>query len=260
MIAFPQTGIRPSAAIPSHRTVPFDYAFRFEKDEALTGQPGNVISKSVTVSVEGAFTAVSVGYGVVPSRERPPIEIGVQRAAPQSLPPAPVVKNSIFRGIELGEVINGIAQAIREFATDIGPRTAEVLKIGLRLNPEIAELALQNDGKMNLDASILSKLFQVVAEGDQPVQFLYTLIDEGSGREFQSDSILNIAGLGIPNGDRPFRYFAKPIVFDAMTTITMRITELSRFVGELHVSLQGYKTLGGANTPTSAMRQRARRR
>src|SRR5215813_9430281 len=50
----------PQAA--ERRTIPFDYAFRYQ----LTGKPGNVINETVTVSIEATFVAVSIGYGVVP--------------------------------------------------------------------------------------------------------------------------------------------------------------------------------------------------
>ena len=84
--------------------------------------------------------------------------------------------------------------------------------------------------------------------------FKYALFDQGSGREFQSEPILNIAGLGSSDGKRPFRYFARPIEFAPRSTIRLQITEVSAFQGELHVSLHGYKTLG---TPA---RQRRRDR
>ncbi len=70
--------------------------------------------------------------------------------------------------------------------------------------------------------------------------------DEATDREFQSDPVLNIAGLGAADGKRPFRYFAQPITFAPLATIRMEITEQSDFRGELHVSLHGYKMLGGA--------------
>ena len=45
----------------AQRTIPFDYVFRFE----LLGIAGKVHSQIVDVSVEGTFTAVSIGYGIV---------------------------------------------------------------------------------------------------------------------------------------------------------------------------------------------------
>ena len=40
----------------------------------------------------------------------------------------------------------------------------------------------------------------------------------------------------------------------------MEITEISEFQGDLHVTLHGYKTLGGAGTPTDVNQARMRRR
>jgi hypothetical protein len=91
------------------------------------------------------------------------------------------------------------------------------------------------------------------------VQFKYALFDDGSGREFQSEPILNIAGLGSASGERPFRYFAQPIIFKPKSTIRMEVTEVSDFTGELHVSLHGYKVLGEPNSPIALAQRRAAR-
>ena len=88
-----------------------------------------------------------------------------------------------------------------------------VLKNGFKLNLDVAEFALLQGGNVLLTSSILNNLFQVVGAPPENIQFLYAIFDEGSGREFQNEPILNIAGLGISNGDRPFRYFAQPITF-----------------------------------------------
>jgi len=76
-------GFGASVAIPPapERTIPFDYAFRFD----LEGKPGNVQNTSLEVSVEAAFTAVSIGYGVVPKVN--PITFGLPVATPA---PGPV--------------------------------------------------------------------------------------------------------------------------------------------------------------------------
>ena len=60
------------------------------------------------------------------------------------------------------------------------------------------------------------------------------------------------------DGKRPFRYFAQPITFAPLATIRMEITELSDFRGELHISLHGYKVLGGFGA-TAASRERPTR-
>jgi hypothetical protein len=256
----------------TRRTIPFDYAFRYE----LTGEPGNVINKTVTVSIEGAFVAVSIGYGVIPKvtpltfgPKLPPTPIPIPAtvlvalpiasfAAAFSLAPA---KFPTLRDIPLGVLLDSLDPRLPETSRflrrETGPEA--VLKNGIKLSPDVAEVALQNDGNVPLDSSLLENLFQVVAAPPENIQFLYSIFDEGSGREFQSEPILNIAGLGISNGDRPFRYFAQPITFTPQSTIRMEVREVSDFEGELHVSLQGYKVLGGAGTPTGKIFRRLRR-
>src|SRR6266542_1295888 len=169
------------AAPPLRRTIPFDYAFRYD----LTGQRNFVQNSTVAVSIEASFTAVSIGYGVVPKVS--PITFGI----PPTLAPVFVV-----------------------------------------------------DPTTNTFVATTPK----------------SLFDEVSGREFQSEPILNIAGLGSPEGRRPFRYFARPIEFAPRSAIRMQITEVSEFQGELHISLQGFKTLGASGTPTGARPARRIRR
>lgn len=238
-------GERPAA--DARRTIPFDYAFRYR----LEGKPANVLNGTVTVSIESTFVAVSIGYGAVPKLT--PVTLGVGRGA--------VVRNVLKADLE------GIALSIRKSLVETGRRMrgdtifGAVLRNGIRLNPQFADVALSAIERGGpLDARIADRLFQVVSPPPEQIQFLYALYDEGSGREFQSEPILNTAGLGISNGDRPFRYFPKPIVFAPRTTIRLQITEVSDFEGDLHVSLQGYKVLGQAGTPTALTRRRFQRR
>ena len=253
----------------SRRTIPFDYAFRYD----LTGKAGNVINKTVTVSIEATFVAVSIGYGVVPKVTRITFGPKLASRAPATPPPpsnipatflshfltAAILKPRL-RDIPLGLILDSLDPRLpdtsRLLKRDTGPEA--VLKNGLKLNPDVAEVALQNDGNLPLDPGILANLFQVVAAPPENIQFFYAIFDEASGREFQSEPILNIAGLGISNGDRPFRYFAQPITFAPQSTIRMEVREISDFAGELHVSLQGYKVLGGAGTPTGNILRQSR--
>ncbi len=246
------------AAPPLRRTIPFDYAFRYD----LTGQRNFVQNSTVAVSIEASFTAVSIGYGVVPKVS--PITFGI----PPTLAPVFVVDpttntfvattpKSLFDAT-LRDLVGTLSKALDEDGK-IGPRTAAVFKDGLRLNPDFAErIFLAGDGE--LDEGIRSQAFQVVAAPPDRVAFKYAIFDEGSGREFQSEPILNIAGLGSPEGRRPFRYFARPIEFAPRSAIRMQITEVSEFQGELHISLQGFKTLGASGTPTGARPARRIRR
>jgi hypothetical protein len=242
----PQTQRRPPGGAPAatgigpeRRGIPFDYAFRY----VLEGQPGRVINSIVTVSIEATFTAVSVGYGVIPKVT--PIIFG---------PPARAIDTAAtLREVRLGVIIDALAGPLAEsqssLSKDTGPEA--VFKNGIKLNLAVAELALQGNGTAALSDDITTKLFQVVGSPPELIQFKYALFDEGSGREFQSEPILNIAGLGSAGGERPFRYFAQPIVFRPRSTIRMEVTEVSDFKGELHVSLHGYKVLGGSDTPTA---------
>jgi len=247
------SGLNEAPELPGHRTILFDYTFRYE----LTGRPGNVINKTVTVSIEAPFVAVSIGYGVVPKVT--PITFG-----PADLKISDVVNGNgtrqpTLREISFQDIIDALdpklLETSRTLTRESGPEAA--LKNGFKLNLDVAEFALLQGGRVLLDSSILKNLFQVVAAPPENVQFLYAIFDEGSGREFQSEPILNIAGLGISNGDRPFRYFAKPIVFAPQSTIRMEVREVSDFQGELHVALHGYKVLGGAGTPTRKIQRPA---
>ncbi len=245
-----QAGIDP-AVDSTRRAIPFDYSFFFE----LKGEPSRVISSVVTVSIEASFTAVSIGYGVVP--QVTPVIFG-----PPTVGIPGLIRQPTLRDITLGNILDGLNRALAKtpdfLSGESGPEAA--LKNGIKINPRLADLALLNGGQAVLAGNQLDQLFQAVSAPAGEVQFLYALIDEGSGRQFQSDPLLNTAGLGISNGDRPFRYFARPIVFAPRSTIRMDVTEVSDFKGELHVSLHGYKVLGGAGTPTGRGGKRMRRR
>jgi hypothetical protein len=164
----------------------------------------------------------------------------------------PQTLSSIF----LADIIRGLDRQLSATSTTLKGETGPeaVFKNGLKLNPSVAELALQDTDNGLLSVDVLERLFQVVGSPSELIQFKYAIFDEGSGREFQSEPILNIAGLGSAAGERPFRHFAQPIIFRPRSTIRMEITEVSDFVGELHVALQGYKVLGDPGTPTAVQR------
>jgi len=80
------------------------------------------------------------------------------------------------------------------------------------------------------------------------IQFLYTIVDSGSGRELQNKAVHNIAGLGSADGHRPFRPFARPVQFVPRATIRIEIEEVADETlfkdGTLFIVLHGYKRLG----------------
>jgi len=246
-----QSGFGEALSLAEHRTVPFEYAFRYD----LSGRPGNVINKAVTVSVEATFVAVSIGYGVIPKVT--PLSFGPEPSSPIFIVRAADGRPSL-RDISMGTILDALEKSLPESSRLLKRETGAeaALKNGIKLNPDVAELALQDGGSGPLNAAFLTKLFQVVGAPPESIQFLYALFDEASGREFQNEPILNIAGLGISNGDRPFRYFSTPIVFAPQATIRLEIREVSDFQGELHVALHGYKVLGARGTPTGRAQQR----
>jgi hypothetical protein len=246
MSTAPLSGVGEALSAPARKTIPFDFAFRYE----LTGKPGTVRRNVVTVSIEAAFVAVSIGYGVVPTVET--ITFGP--------PPSGTTDKVSLRSITFGDVIDGLSQTLGDvIPRQVGPQVASVLANGIKLSDVLRSSALLGGGTSALDADATGSLFQAVAAPADRVQFRYALFDDATGREFQSEPILNIAGLGIADGDRPFRYFARPIRFAPRSTIRLEITEESEFVGELHVALQGYKILGGASSPTGRAVRRAAR-
>jgi hypothetical protein len=230
------------------RTIPFDHSFQF----SLTGVAQTAHRKTVTVSVESSFVAVSIGYGVVP--EITPIQFG---------PPTFFAGEgrSSLRNIRFDDLLDTLGDLAPspDVPGDTPPVEAALLN-GIKLNPEFAGLALQDDGNASLDNVSLSRLFQVASAPASQVQFLYTLNDDASGREFQSAPILSIAGLGAADGKRPFRYFAQPITFSPLATIRMDVTELSDVRGELHVVLHGYKVIGDSAPQAGRASVRGRRR
>jgi len=95
------------------------------------------------------------------------------------------------------------------------------------------------------------------------IDFKYSIVDSGTGRELQNQPIHNIAGLGEATGDRPFRPLAKPMLFLPRSTIRIEVEEISegpiygydelnqvgdktgnRIGAELFIVLHGYKMLG----------------
>ena len=230
----------------ARKTIPFEYSFRF----SLTGVRDTTLTNTITISVESSFVAVSIGYGVVSPDSTATFGVQPRRSLFSSAPGLASLVTTTF-----GDLITFIARSVEENDTlakgTVGPATAAVLKNGFRLNPLLAERILLGGGKSGLDPQELATMFASIGVPAGQVQFLYALRDEGTGREFQSQPILNTAGLGIADGNRPFRYFATPISFAPRSTIRMDVTEKSNFKGELHVVLHGYKVLGGTGTPTA---------
>ncbi len=122
------------------------------------------------------------------------------------------------------------------------------LTSGFRLNPNFAARATA-DLPLDQQTAGLDGAFETGTVAAEEVSFLYSIDVVSTGRELQNKAIHNIAGLGIANGDRPFRPFAKPMLFEPRSSIRIQITELSGPPGTLFIVLQGYKILGTGRLP-----------
>jgi hypothetical protein len=257
-------GFAEAPAAAEQRGIPFDYAFTFRLD----GTPDRLVSAAVTVSIEGPFVARSIGYGMVPDTPRFRFGLPPAAAAQRNLPGLSL--SQLADGLERRSLVRSRLTAaaerelrVRKVARIGSPLAEMVLRTGFRLNPETADVALDallQNRPAALSAEALENLFESIAVPPELFQFRYALHDQGSGRAFQSDPILNTAGLGIADGGRPFRELVPPITFAPQTSIRMDVTEVSPFPGTLHVALHGYKMLGTSGTPTDLRRLRRRAR
>jgi hypothetical protein len=206
------------------RAIPFDYITTFE----LTGNPGTLIEDEISVNVEGGFVATSIGYGL--AVEERDVDLTV---------PAEIISRAPAPGGGSGDVFNLAQLPLSAF-----PSSA--LLDGVRLRPNLLRVALDNNGQLAqaLPINLADKLFERLNRPED-VMFRYAIFDSGTGRELQNRAINNIAGLGIANGDRPFKKLARPMSFLPRSTIRVQVEE--RFGrGTLFIAFQGYKLIGAA--------------
>jgi hypothetical protein len=201
---------------PRDRTIPFDYVARAE----LIGLPRNRIEVEVPVNVEGGFVATSLGYGLA--------------AADSSMS---IRERAARLGLLTNNKINLSLLPLRVFARN-------ALTDGLRIRQNFLRIAFQDNGELStaLPADLLDGLFEPLNRPED-VSFRYSIFDSGRGIELQNQPIHNIAGLGIANGERPFKRFARAMIFLPRSTIRITIEEhFGR--GTLFLVFQGYKILG----------------
>jgi hypothetical protein len=230
-ITVPQrAAARPNAGA-AVKTIPFDYVFQF----ALQGSPTNKVQDVVEISAEGVFVALSVGYSLALDERRTPRRFGPALSEGAILEAVP--DNRPLADVTLGEVAAGLEK--------IG---ADLTR-GFRLNPDAANLFASGLPLSSIAQGSLDQVFELGSVAAEEVSFLYSIDAGATGREYQNKAIHNIAGLGIANGDRPFRPFAKPIMFEPRSFIRIQIEEISGPPGALFIVLQGYKMLGAGRIP-----------
>jgi hypothetical protein len=212
--------------LPAVRVIPYEYVADF----TLRGNPGDLVQDVINVSVEGAFVAVSIGYGLVEERA----EALDLFPAPDPSTPPPLVP--------LGDVT----------LANLPP---DVLIDGFRLNPQVRAAAMTRDGRLNEQFLVTSETFQRLKSADN-FSFLLSIVDTGTGRELQNRPVHSLATLGRADGHRPFKMLPQPMVFLPRSTLRLQVEERTAGVaGRLFITLQGYKVLGMAG----AMEEETRR-
>jgi hypothetical protein len=215
--AAPETSSGFPALPVSGREIPYDYVAKF----ILEGVAGRRQQDVISISIEGAFIATAIGYGFLP--KAPSLAKGIGGSV--ATPIAALVARPVQLPASLGELVAELAASA----------------LAARLS---ATLTIDKDEARAHVAAAIGCLFRHACGFD----FKYSIVDSGTGRELQNQPILNIAGLGKADGDRPFRPFPKPMMFLPRSTIRIEVEEISEgalYAGaELQIVLHGYKMLG----------------
>lgn len=210
----------------SSRTMPFDYVSSIE----LTGIPGNLIEDEVPVNGEGGFVATTIGYGLAID--------SLDVAVAPTVDPPPTIDLGLLR--------------FDQFPTS-------ALQGGIRIRPNFLRIAFDSNGNLTqVPLDVADRIFERLNRPDD-VSFRYSIFDTGAGRELQNQAINNVAGLGIANGDRPFKRLARPMLFQPRSSIRLTVEE--RFgKGTLFIVFQGFKILNPAPVNQAATPARRIRR
>ena len=213
----------------SSRVMPFDYVTTVE----LTGTPGNLIEDEVPLNGEGGFVATSIGYGLAVDT----LDVAISGLPAVDPPPT----------VDLA-------------ALEFGQFPTSALQCGIRIRPNFLRIAFDQFNKLtSVPFDSVKRVFEQLNRPDD-VSFRYSIFDTGTGRELQNQPINNIAGLGIANGDRPFKRLARPLLFQPRSNIRVTVEERSG-KGTLFIVFQGYKLLSGpmSNQAPSPVRRTTRR-
>lgn len=218
----------PPGVAQTTKEIPYDYVAKFK----LQGKSGNRVQDVINISVEGGFVAVAIGYSFIPASLGAPLsEIPVTSAQP--IPIAFSEPSTTLVEI-IAETIAGklILETTNGTVTSTVDRAQTVSQLA-------SIIRLAGDPRMVLQCFLLRLC---------GIDFKYSIVDSGTGRELQNQPIHNIAGLGESTGDRPFRPLAKPMLFLPRSTIRIEVEEISQgpiYTGaELFIVLHGYKILG----------------
>jgi hypothetical protein len=216
---------RAPAGVPAGaaREIPYDYVARF----VLTGRRGTRALEVLNISTEGAFVAAAIGYSFIP--------------APLAEPRVTVTLPGTATTSRVDVELNGVAT---ELPAAAGPLDVP-LNLLLALVPTPAGSAPVAHPQL---AALLRSVVRCALVRHCGIDFKYSIVDSGSGRELQNLPIHNIAGLGESSGERPFRTLPKPMLYLPRSTIRIEVEEISEgplYAGaELFLVMHGYKVLG----------------
>jgi hypothetical protein len=212
----------PATASPTTKEIPYDYVARFK----LQGKPGNRVQDVINISIEGGFVAVAIGYSFIPGR----------------LPNLPGDRNKVD---QIFSLVGNIPPA--QLLPALGNIPTLLATVGTFLQGQQITTTAQLLGHLQtlFDPIMVLQCILVRLCG---IDFKYSIIDSGTGRELQNQPIHNIAGLGEATGRRPFRPLAKPMLFMPRSTIRIEVEEIYEGLiysnAELFIVLHGYKILG----------------
>src|SRR5215510_7164326 len=207
-MSWPPVAGAPAPASTEGMIIPYDHAATFE----LKGRPGNIAQDVINVGSDGVFVATAIGYGFEERRARP-INNPVAATAP-----APGANPSVIPGDRtLGEL--PLASLIEGFR--ISPRFAPLV-FTAPPNQVFSDQPIATDLFFGSkpDRSVLEKV-----KTPEDISFFFSIVDSGSGREFQDQPAHNLASLGKSNGERPFRLLARPLSFLPRSTLRLQIAE-----------------------------------
>src|SRR5262249_19123911 len=215
--------------------IPYDHAATFE----LKGLPGNIVQDVINVSGDGVFVATAVGYGFEEQRARPINN----PASPAPAPAAPVTPGDATLGqLPLAALIEGF-RISPKFAPLVFSAAPGQVFSDQRFAPDLFFGSVQN-------RSVLERV-----KAPEDISFFFSIVDSATGREFQDQPAHNLASLGKSNGERPFRLLARPLSFLPRSTLRLQIAERTDGAqGTLFIVLYGYKILGAACAPETAVR------
>jgi hypothetical protein len=174
------------------------------------------LESEVTVNAEGGFVATSIGYGLLVEESEVPIQ---------------------------GFLVSSSTGTFSLALVPLSSLGTSALTDGIRIRPDRLRIAFKDNGQLadSVPFAMANEVFERLNRPED-VSFRYTIFDSGRGRELQNQPLHNVAGLGIADGDRPFKKLARSMVFLPRSTIRIRIEE--RFGrGTLFIVLQGYKFL-----------------